>query len=808
MSREAMSARETHEIRVRGAVQGVGFRPTVFRLAAEDNLVGEVLNDSEGVLIRVSGSRNGLQQFTRKLNSESPPLAKIDEIESRVLGDHRVFKEFRILKSEKGVTTTEISADAATCHACLEELFDIDERRFQYPFTNCTHCGPRLSIVKRIPYDRETSTMEPFFMCKACRAEYENPLDRRFHAQPIACFDCGPNIALHDFSEEHISGAVAAQHSRNTIAQIKQALCDGKIIAIKGLGGFHLCCDAANHNAVKMLRERKRRYAKPFALMTHDVSLIEQYCELSELEREELCNNKAPIVLLDRQQDLAEDVPRLSSEIAPGSDLYGFMLPYTPLHWLVVKGFGRPLVMTSGNLSGEPQVIDNLIATKQLKGIADLVLYHDREIANRIDDSVVRCMAGKARIIRRARGYAPRSIRLPATFANGPQIMACGAELKSTFCLVKNGNATLSQHQGDLENVSTFDDYMHNLALYEQLYESQPEIIALDAHPEYISSKFARETLSQRFPDAYLEEIQHHHAHIASCMVENELALESPPVLGVALDGLGFGSDQALWGGEFLLADYQDFRRLARLRPVVMPGGAQAIKQPWRNTWAHICDAMPWSQFKTNYADLELTRFLNDQPLDLLERMREQQLNSPAASSCGRLFDAVAAALNLSRERALYEGQGAVELEMRAKRAWRGSESSAYSFGIKCRTGEPEYELEAASLWTALLEDLLANVSVDTIAARFHRGLINGLLNMITHLAEKHQFATVAVSGGCLQNKLLLEGLQSGIEAQGFRYLTHSRVPANDGGIALGQAAIASARAMSKAAQKNSIKTK
>ena len=802
-----MSNDETREIRVRGAVQGVGFRPTVFRLAKQDNLVGEVLNDSEGVLIRVTGASCELHNFIRLLDEESPPLAKIDEIESTILPEKLLFSEFRIRQSEHGSTTTEVSADAATCDACLDELFDPDQHRYHYPFTNCTHCGPRLSIVKRIPYDRATSTMAPFEMCAKCQSEYDDPLDRRFHAQPVACFDCGPQISLAaDMQNSTIASTEQLRlQSDAVLTQVNQALNDGLIVAIRGIGGFHLCCDAANHAAVSALRERKHRYAKPFALMTHQLELIEQYCEVSDLEREQLTGSNAPIVLLDRKTELPIDVPELSDQIAPGSNLYGFMLPYTPLHWLVVKQFGRPLVMTSGNRSGEPQIIDNSVAQAGLSGIADLILFHNRDIANRIDDSVLRCMAGKPRMIRRARGYAPRTFKLPDGFADAPQILACGAELKSTFSMVKHGILTMSQHQGDLEDISTFDDYTNNLGLYRQLYDSEPDIIALDQHPEYLSSKFARDTLSLELSEAQLEEVQHHHAHIASCMAENQLPIDSPAVLGIALDGLGYGSDDSLWGGEFLLADYTGFNRLARFRPIALPGGAQAIKEPWRNTYAHLLNALPWQAFTDHYADLELTRFFERQPLNVFERMLSKKLNSPTASSCGRLFDAVAAALGLSREYASYEGQGAVELEMKvfqARKKYRDEEIEHHAYELAVDTvaaaadGKPLLEINSAPLWPALLNDLRDNVPVTLMAARFHAGLVNSICDVIVQLSERTSFSKVALSGGCLQNKWLLESLESRITAMRMECLTHSRFPANDGGISLGQAAIAAARAL------------
>ncbi len=833
-----MSVLETHEIRVRGTVQGVGFRPTVFRLASEESLVGEVFNDSEGVLIRISGCPGKLSNFVHQLNVESPPLAKIDAIESIALKEFIKFPDFRINDSAQGNVSTEVSSDAATCSACLEELFNPSEHRYRYPFINCTHCGPRISIVKRIPYDRENSTMAPFAMCQYCLNEYQNPLDRRFHAQPIACFDCGPQIKIAYINDEDVqleslsaeftalrnvqlerdltSNKNSKQTSKHSITesilhQVDSALHEGMVVAIRGLGGFHLCCDASNHDAVKALRFRKQRYAKPFALMTHSLKLVESYCHVSSVEREQLTSNVAPIVLLDRLSDAAQkgsskksdtsthhERPTLSVDIAPGSNLYGFMMPYTPLHWLIAERFGKPLVMTSGNLSKQPQIIDNQEAIEKLKGIADIVLYHDREIANRIDDSVVRFMAGEARVMRRARGFAPRSFMLPEGFEQSSDILACGAELKSTFCLVKDGKAMVSQHQGDLEDLSTFDDYAKNLELYRQLYEVEFKTIAVDLHPEYMSSKYATNELILEHHSKCID-VQHHHAHIASCLVENEVPLATPEVLGIALDGLGYGSDDTLWGGEFLLADYTSFKRIGRFKPIAMLGGAQAIKEPWRNTYAQIMNAMTWKDFIKTYSDVDLCTFLKSKPIDLLEKMLSEGINSPHASSCGRLFDAVAAAVGLCRETAQYEGQGAIELEMQVD-GFNHYCTDMHSFNAYSITVEHQedfsklIEIDPAPMWPELLRDLQEKTDLSVISERFHRGLINAIFSTIEILCERHSITTVAMSGGCLQNKVILEGLTMKAQQAGLTCLSQRYFPANDGGISLGQAAIAAAK--------------
>ncbi|HIG65544.1 MAG TPA: carbamoyltransferase HypF [Methyloprofundus sp.] len=808
---------ENQEVRVRGTVQGVGFRPTVYRLAIECQLNGEVSNDSDGVLVRLSGVQENIQRFLCRLRTEAPPLAKIDAIESLVINDNWQYKDFSISQSCNSQGQTEITADATCCSACLGEVFDPNERRYLYPFTNCTHCGPRLSIVQGIPYDRSNTTMQSFPLCSDCEKEYLNPLDRRFHAQPVACHKCGPKLFIH--SEENVaigtdvSDSSNEEQSLHSLFRINQALKAGKIVAIKGLGGFHLCCDAYNHQAVSLLRKRKQRYAKPFALMSHDLNCIKQHCDLSAQEIEALESSAAPIVLLKQREQCGDDVSELSSTITPGSKLMGFMLPYTPLHNIICRQFDGPLVMTSGNLSGDPQIIENDEAIEKLIGIADLIVYHDRDIANRIDDSVLRFVSGRPRLMRRARGYAPRSIAMPEGFQQAGNILAYGAELKSTFCLLQKGVAILSQHQGDLENLSTFDDYEHNLALYKQLFEFTPDYLAFDKHPEYLSTKLAR--LDAEEQQLTSHEVQHHHAHIASAMVENQISLSHAPVLGIALDGLGFGGDNTLWGGEFLLADYCDYQRVARFKPVAMPGASQAVKQPWRNTYAHILNAMSWDDFSSRYGNTELAAFFTRMPIATLEAMLSKQLNCPVASSAGRLFDAVAGAIGLNAEQVQFEGQAAIELEMlvdadavtqqRVGEAYRfaieqseNSNAEILGEGISAAATPTSLttliNLNASGMWPQLLDDLQKGVSKSDIATRFHAGLIDGIINVVDQLSQNHSFADVALSGGCLQNAILLSGLEQRLRQRGFNCLSHCQVPANDGGIALGQAAIAAAR--------------
>ena len=746
---------ETVEIRVRGTVQGVGFRPTVWRLAHENGLAGRVLNDSAGVLIQATGSAARIARFVKSIETDAPPLSRIEGVEVRRLRETKQFDGFVIAGSVAGETRTNVTPDAATCPACRAEIFDSSERRFGYPFTNCTHCGPRLSIVKRVPYDRANTTMAAFALCEDCAREYRNPADRRFHAQPVACPVCGPKVWLD-----------GCEPSPDVIDEVVRELRAGKIVAIRGLGGFHLACDATNATAVQTLRSRKKRFGKPFALMSRDVDAIRRYAGVSEHELALLQSPAAPIVLLNASGE------RLPEGVAPGLKTLGFMLPYTPLHLLIMAGFDTPLVMTSGNIAHEPQVTGNDEVSARLGPIADRVLLHDRDIANRIDDSVVRMMAGRPRLIRRARGYAPAPMALPKGFEDAPEILAFGGELKSTFCLVKNGQAILSQHQGDLEDAATFDDYQKNLALYRDLYHHRPRAVAADMHPEYLSTKLAKEHAQ----GLAMHEVQHHHAHIASCMAENGLPIDAPPVLGVVLDGLGYGADGTIWGGEFLRADYLGFERLAWLKPVAMIGGAQAIREPWRNTYAHLVAAFGWEEFEDRFGDLPLVSYLKSKPRASIDRMLEAGINVPAASSCGRLFDAVAAALGLCPDLALFEGQAAIELEDAIEAPEEG-----YVFDLR----------EPRALWESLLEDIRADVGVARISARFHYGLAASVTDLAVALAPGD---TVVLSGGCFQNKTLLEACTRMIENRGLRALSQADIATNDGGLSLGQAAIAAAR--------------
>ena len=784
------------EVRVRGRVQGVGFRPTVWRLSRALGLCGEVFNDSEGVFIRLWGAEQQITIFLDRLRQEPPVLARIDSVECTE-GRGNMPPDFRIAPSVEGRAHTQIAPDAAICRACAAEILNSRERRANYPFTNCTHCGPRLTIVTEIPYDRANTTMAPFPMCAACEAEYTDPGDRRFHAEAIACGACGPRIALrrldgHAPDLEKLSG-------EECLATARRLIMSGAILALKGLGGYHLACDATNFDAVSRLRRLKRRDAKPFALMARDLGVIRDYCAVGEEEERLLISSAAPIVLLNTRGG-----KRLPPVVAPSLNALGFMLPTTPLHLLVMQGFAGPLVMTSGNLSDEPQAIDDNDARERLAAIASYALVHDRRIANRVDDSIVRVMAGRARVLRRARGYAPAPLRLPSGFESAPQLLAFGGELKAAFCLLKDGEATLSQHQGDLEDERTLDDYRKNLALYARLFDHRPVAFVVDSHPDYVSSKFAREQgLATSTP---VMEAQHHHAHVAACLAENGRPLDAPPVLGVVLDGLGFGDDGTIWGGEFLLADYRGYQRLGALRPVPMPGGAQAVREPWRNLYAHLAALMDWPEFARHFSQLDLCAELSKRPLPTLEAMMRSGVNSPMASSCGRLFDAVAAALDICPDRQAYEGETGARLEaiVDESELRNGDEAHCYSFSLSLRSPAGPQYLEPATMWRALLDDLMTRAPPPIIAARFHKGLAAAIVAMTKQLAQNDSvrarlFDTVALSGGCFQNHILFAEVLRRLEQAGFKVLTHAEVPANDGGLALGQAAIGAARLIDEA---------
>ena len=825
-------------LRVRGTVQGVGFRPAVWRLASELGVAGSVINDAQGVLIMAIGQAEQIDALVRRVRDDAPPLARIEAIErvaqqlpdpiptTFVIGASagRMPRATEAAASANAAVTgvsadaavTSVSADAATCPACVAEIFDPFARRFRYPLTNCTHCGPRLSFVTGVPYDRAQTTMAGYLMCAACRAEYEAPGDRRFHAQPIACHACGPKVSL-----KRLDGRAFTIDTYTFLDDCDAAgtlLARGHIVAIKGLGGYQLACDATQPEAEARLRALKRRERKPFALMAANVDAVRAWCHVSDDEAALLQSPAAPIVLLDRcaSPPSPAGTPKMADAVAPGLNRFGFMLPSTGLHHLILRRMKRPIVLTSGNLSDEPQAITLDELTQRFpcdpgqpnhSGI-DFVLDHDRPIARRIDDSVVRVMDGAPRVLRRARGLAPEPIARPAGFESAPSVLAYGGELKNTFCLLggghPSGHAILSPHIGDLEDAATQADYRRSLRDLQGFYAFAPQLRACDAHPEYLSSKLAHDE-SEEVGQQPIE-VLHHHAHIAACLIDNGWPLDAGPVVGVALDGLGYGKDGELWGGEFAIADYRHFDRRGTFKPVALLGGEQAMREPWRNTYAHLMAEIGWPAFAMNYHELELHDFLAAQPRALLDQMLDKRLNSPLASSCGRLFDAVAAAMGLCREHAAYEGQGAVELEARVDHEVLRFEDEqlGYPFAIPRLKGSQLPYIEPLAMWSALLGDLILKTPVPTMAARFHKGLARVIVKMIDKVAESHNDAhhaapplrTVALSGGVFQNQVLLERVSQQLRTNGYTVLTHHRVPCNDGGLALGQAAVAAARAL------------
>jgi len=787
------------KIRITGIVQGVGFRPNVWRLANQLKLNGDIINDSQGVVIKVWGNTETINCFINKLKTDVPPLARIDQIKRSSLPVILpIPTEFLIKASQHNAVQTNVTPDAAVCPECMTDTLDPFSRRYRYALTNCTHCGPRFSIVNSIPYDRINTSMKAFELCEDCIKEYQTPTDRRFHAQPNACYFCGPKLTL-----ARGDGNPVCMDSLTQIDAVDAActvLQNGDILAVKGIGGFHLACDASNAVAVQRLRDAKQRDSKPFALMARDTDVIKRYALISTEEEKLLLSAEAPIVILQKNTQAPFTI---ADKVAPGQNSLGFILPYTPMHHLMLKRMNRPIIFTSGNQSNAPQVINNDDVASRLGTIVEYVLWHNRDIINRVDDSVIRIINNEPRLLRRARGYTPAPLPLPKGFEQAPELLAMGAELKNTFCLIKAGNAILSQHIGDLENAITYDDYQHNLTLYAQLYQHSPEQIVIDYHPEYLSSKLGRQLAEEQHINC--QEVQHHHAHIAACLAENNYPLAAQPVLGVALDGLGFAEDGTFWGGEFLHCDYLEAERLATFKPVAMLGGAMAMREPWRNTYAQLMAAMDWAELKMNFDSLELLKYFESKPLATYNAMLAKSYNAPVASSCGRLFDAVAAAIGICRDSVTYEGQAAIELEAIVDQDTLHNEGDhlAYPFSIP-RLTVPEFEdklpyIEPLAMWRAILDDLILKTPAPVMSARFHKGLAKIIVTMIQKLStrdEQRIIHTVALSGGVFQNKTLFEQVVTRLEQEHFKVLTHKQVPSNDGGIALGQAVIGAARSI------------
>lgn len=762
-------------IHVRGVVQGVGFRPFVYGLALRHALTGWVRNTTSGVEIEVDGSPESLSAFLRDLEDRAPPLARIDAIAVRERPPDG-YVGFEIVESESIAQAFQpVSPDVAVCDDCLRELFDPNDRRYRYPFINCTNCGPRFTIIRDLPYDRPNTTMAGFAMCARCAAEYDDPLDRRFHAQPVACPDCGPQVWL-------VEGGRRVAERDEAIAAARQRLRAGKIVAVKGLGGFHLACDATNLAAVAELRRRKQRVGKPFAVMSFDLDAVERHAVLSDVERRVLVSRQRPIVVVARRED-STVVPG----VAPGQRTLGVMLPYAPLHYLLMEpapGMPEVLVMTSGNQSEEPIATDNEEAFERLATLADCFLVHDRPIHVRCDDSVVRLAPahggtgrGAVTPVRRARGYAPLSIRLPW---QARPLLAVGGELKNAFCLMRDEHAFMSHHIGDLENYETMRSFEDGIRHFERLFRIEPQVIAHDLHPDYLATRYALERSREQSVPAVA--VQHHHAHIASCMAENGIA-PGRAVLGVAFDGTGYGDDGEVWGGEILVCDYAGYRRILHLEAVPLPGGDRAIREPWRMALAWLWHAgLDWED------DLAPVRVAPEAARRVIQRMLGRErlaMPAPGTTSVGRLFDAVSSLLGVCHV-VSYEGQAAIELEALADPA----EEQAYEIVVSPPT------LEATELIRQIVADLRAGVSRARIAARFHRGLANAVLEACRAARQFHGIDEVALSGGVWQNMTLLGLTVPRLAGEGFTVYRHNQVPPNDGGLALGQGAVASALLM------------
>ncbi|MEN4042890.1 MAG: carbamoyltransferase HypF [Anaerolineaceae bacterium] len=748
------------KIWVSGIVQGVGFRPFIYTQALQNRLTGWVRNTSSGVEIEVSGTQEGIDAFLNALHTHPPPLARIDRLFSQPCPPNGA-SQFEILASQpQEGDFIPVSPDMSICHDCQRELFDPTDRRFHYPFINCTNCGPRYTIIRDIPYDRPKTTMADFAMCPQCLAEYHNPLDRRFHAQPVACPQCGPHIAF--YSDGRLMG-----DRQDALDLARDWLMRGKILAIKSLGGYHLACDAANAAAVDELRRRKKRSDKPFALMAYDLAAIEKHCLISAHEKDLLTSRQRPIVLLERRPEST-----IAAGVAPYQATLGVMLPYTPLHLLLLEpasSYPEMLVMTSGNLSEEPIAYQDNDALHRLSPLADGFLLHDRPIHMRVDDSVVRVIRQAPYLIRRARGYAPDPLLLPSAV---PSILAAGAELKNTFCLSRQNYAFLSQHIGDLENYETLASFEEGIRHCERLFRIQPQAIACDLHPDYLATQYARQRAEhQRLP---LFEIQHHHAHLAACLADNGWSTDEP-VIGLSFDGAGLGSDGAIWGGEVLLGGYGGCQRHSHLAYTPLPGGDAAVRKPARMALAHL-----WRAGITWDNDLPPVTAMAASERAILATMLAQQINSPPTSSIGRLFDA-ASALAGVRQEATYEGQAAVEFEALAE----PHEQGAYAFHIA------EDIFDPAPVWHAMLSDLRRGVGIAVISARFHLGVVNLVHALCHQIRADTGIKTVALSGGVWQNRFLLERAVQKLHAANFDILVHRKAPANDGGIALGQVMIA-----------------
>ncbi|MCS7228442.1 MAG: carbamoyltransferase HypF [Candidatus Kryptonium sp.] len=750
------------KIYIEGIVQGVGFRPFIYKLANEFNLKGYIYNDTSGVYIEVEGEEEAIDEFIKAIPVKAPPLSLIEKIISEP-SDIKGYKEFFIEKSKSGEEKfVLISPDVSTCDDCLRELFEPTDRRYRYPFINCTNCGPRFTIIVDVPYDRAKTTMSVFNMCDDCEREYHDPANRRFHAQPNACHICGPKIKLLDRNLNEVS-------CDDAIKETAKILHSGFIVAIKGLGGYHLACDALNNKTVAELRKRKMRIEKPFAIMIPDVEWLDKICEYDETELKLLTSIQRPIVLIKKK----ENSP-IAYEVAPRNSYLGVMLPYTPLHHLLLREVKIPLVMTSGNLTEEPIAYKDDDAFERLKDIADFFLVHNREIHIRCDDSVATVIAGKPVMIRRSRGYVPYPVKIP--FEAREHILAVGGHLKNTFCFLKGNYAFLSHHIGDLENWATLRSLIEGIEHFKKLFDLDPKVVAYDMHPEYLSTKYALDLdIPVKIP------VQHHHAHIVSCMAENNL---SEPVIGIAFDGTGFGTDGQIWGGEFLVAEISRFERVAHFEYVPLPGGEIAIKEPWRMAVSYL-----YHLFGKDFLGIEIPFIKNlttekGDKFNLLLQIIDKKINSPSTSAVGRLFDAVSALCGV-RLSVNYEAQAAMELQMLADE----SENLSYKFEI-INDSKP-WRVNLKSTFDQIVGDILDGVPIPKISGKFHNTIASIICEVSKEIRNEFGINKVVLSGGVFQNALLVQKTIPELLKLGFEVYTHSKVPPNDGGLSLGQAVIA-----------------
>jgi len=768
IGRKFRMRKERRRLEIEGIVQGVGFRPFVYHLAKRYNLKGFVLNNTMGVIIDLEGRTRDIEKFIENLKERPPPLAKIKKIESKTLSI-KGYKDFRIRDSKKeDKKIALVSPDMATCDDCREELLNPYDRRYLYPFINCTNCGPRFTITKELPYDRKNTTMKKFKMCEKCISEYENPEDRRFHAQPNACEECGPHIQL----IENKGGEVEGDPIERAIDLLKR----GYIVAIKGLGGFHLASNAEDSKAVRILRERKKRPHEPFALMAGEISVIRKFTYLSNFEEEFLKSPKAPILLLRKKENCS-----LPEEIAPNNRFLGFMLPYTPLHILL---FQKPeeirvLIMTSGNRKGDPMIFKNEEALSQLGDIADYFLLHNRDIHIQADDSVARIFPKEERplLIRRSRGYVPEPIKSPVNAEKN--ILGCGAHLKNTFSLSRKDEIFISHHIGNLESPEAFKAYQRGIEHFIHLFDTNPDVVVVDRHPEYLSTKFGKRWAKEN--NKVIVEVQHHHAHIASCLVDNGI---NRKVIGIAWDGTGFGDDGAIWGGEFLIASLGEYKRKAHLKYIPLPGGEKAVREPWRMAVAYLYEVLGEDFLDL---DMDFLHSLNREKWKAIKIMLDKKINSPLTSSMGRLFDAISSLVGI-RNKITYLGQAAIELEMSIGEEEKGS----YHFDIE--RDEEIYIIDPAPVISSVVQDLIKGIEPSIIATRFHRGLVEMIIEVSNLIREETSLNEVALSGGVLLNLFIRKFATQRLREEGFFVYNHSKIPPNDGGISVGQVAIAESK--------------